>query len=82
MHYTKDIQTITRKNIKEKSQLSPHLHFLLVVINLPGNMDMHGAPLPWFLKVPDKNTVLQLHSSTRMKAGSTATSLGIKRLIV
>lgn len=24
------------------------LDFLLVVINLPGDVNMHGAPLPWF----------------------------------
>jgi hypothetical protein len=24
------------------------LHFLLVVIDLPGDVDMHGTPLPWF----------------------------------
>lgn len=30
--------------------MSPHLYFLLVVVYLPGNMDMHGTPLPWFLQ--------------------------------
>lgn len=45
--------------------MSPHLYFLLVVVYLPGDMDMHGAPLPWFLHVQDKNMVSPLYSLTR-----------------
>lgn len=34
-------------------QMSPHLYFLLVVVYLPGDMDMHGTPLPRFLHMQD-----------------------------
>ena len=30
--------------------MSPHLHFLLMVVDLPRDVDVHGAPLPWFLR--------------------------------
>lgn len=33
----------------ETSRLSAHLYFLLVVVCLPGDVDMHRTPLPWFL---------------------------------
>ena len=31
-------------------RMSPHLHFLLMVVDLPRDVDVHGAPLPWFLR--------------------------------
>lgn len=44
--------------------MSPHLYFLLVVVYLPGDMDMHGTPLSWFLQPHDKNKNITIQSMT------------------